>query len=184
MHAQVDYCEQCRNELLGDKKTLAAAAALSAVLRGVGYWCQCQGDGSELPDPRTLVMDCWRQAERDRIVRYLRAGHTLRAYMGYSFCRFNCGIEHAVMGSRDLTDGTWVWPEGLAHYVVRHSVRLPEEFVASMEARNWLVPGEETLPSTSARIRASKDLSYWIAWARCEQRPNSAVHEPPRVKTE
>ena len=29
-----------------------------------------------------------------------------------------------------LTDGEWVWPEDLAHYVEKYHVRLPAEFVA------------------------------------------------------
>jgi hypothetical protein len=32
-------------------------------------------------------------------------------------------------GSGEFTDGTYAWPEGLAHYVYDHKVRLPEEFV-------------------------------------------------------
>ena len=34
------------------------------------------------------------------------------------------------MGCATLTDGKYVWPEGLAHYVSAHAVRLPEDFVA------------------------------------------------------
>lgn len=33
------------------------------------------------------------------------------------------------MGCTTLTDGKYVWPEGLAHYVTAHAVRPPEEFV-------------------------------------------------------
>jgi hypothetical protein len=28
-----------------------------------------------------------------------------------------------------MTDGVYCWPEGLAHYVKEHDVRLPDEFV-------------------------------------------------------
>jgi len=38
-------------------------------------------------------------------------------------------FEHVEMGSSDLTDGVYVWPEGLVHYVEKHNVRLPTEFV-------------------------------------------------------
>ena len=32
-------------------------------------------------------------------------------------------------GNLELTDGTFLWPEGLAHYVRDHDVRLPTAFV-------------------------------------------------------
>jgi hypothetical protein len=33
------------------------------------------------------------------------------------------------MGSGERTDGVYVWPEGLVHYLEKHNVRLPQEFV-------------------------------------------------------
>jgi hypothetical protein len=48
---------------------------------------------------------------------------------GWSSCRF-CG---AANGSVELTDGEhFVWPEGLAHYVSDHDVRLPDAVTALM----------------------------------------------------
>ncbi len=32
-------------------------------------------------------------------------------------------------GFEEFTDGVFQWPEGLAHYVLEHSVRLPAEVV-------------------------------------------------------
>jgi hypothetical protein len=37
-----------------------------------------------------------------------------------------CGQQN---GSRELGDAFYLWPEGLAHYVTDHDVRLPDEFV-------------------------------------------------------
>lgn len=39
------------------------------------------------------------------------------------------------MGHRDLTDGVYVWPEGLAHYVKAHAVRLPDDFLAHVRTQ-------------------------------------------------
>ena len=37
------------------------------------------------------------------------------------------------MGCSDMTDGVkYIWPEGLLHYIVSHSVRLPSEFITEM----------------------------------------------------
>jgi hypothetical protein len=30
-------------------------------------------------------------------------------------------------GCAELTDGVYLWPEGLAHYVLEHSVKLPDD---------------------------------------------------------
>src|SRR5579864_219982 len=66
------------------------------------------------------------------------------------------------MGDCDLYDGAWIWPEGLAHYVERHSVRLPEDFVDSMRSRCWTVPD---VPDEPGRGCYALDYSYWISWA-------------------
>lgn len=39
-----------------------------------------------------------------------------------------CRVCGQVVGNLELSDGVYVWPEGLAHYVLSHSVRLPAEF--------------------------------------------------------
>ena len=57
-------------------------------------------------------------------------GFILRAFGGYSTCRF-CGKEN---GALEVSDGTWYWPDGLAHYLSEHDVRLPREFVEHVYA--------------------------------------------------
>ena len=51
---------------------------------------------------------------------------------GYSTCRI-CGIDN---GTKDLSDGKYMWPEGLVHYVKDHNLRLPKEFEEHVES-NW-----------------------------------------------
>jgi hypothetical protein len=106
------------------------------------------------PNVRELVDPGWRPEDRARIVHYLRAGHYLTGFLGNSTCRFGCGINRQIngTGSRELSDGEWAWPVGLAHYIERHAVRLPDEFVESMEARDWLVPGRGTVPAELAEL--------------------------------
>ncbi|MFE7508433.1 hypothetical protein [Promicromonospora sp. NPDC057488] len=52
-----------------------------------------------------------------------------------------------------LTDGHWVWPSSLAHYVERYKVELPREFIDDMRARQWHV-----LPIADAEIDAIGNL--------------------------
>lgn len=115
-----------------------------AVMRGdpderrecVGYWRSSYDDApARLPDPRELVDPHWPLRERARVAAYLRRGRTDVAYMGYSHCRFDCGIPVQLMGTRDLADDRYIWPEGLHHYVEVHAVRLPAAFLEHVDQR-------------------------------------------------
>ena len=128
--------------------------------RAIGYWFNVYGpEGSHLPDPRRLVDEGEPTAERrqrdERIARYLDDGVRINEELGFSYCRFD--PDHDV-GTCDQTDGTWVWPERLSHYVLEHRVRLPEEFVAFMEAADWQVPPE---------VEPSDEVSFdfWLEWS-------------------
>lgn len=128
-----------------------------SIVRGrrcVGYWASRQGhpyperpqdNGMPLPDPRDLVYWQWPWAEA--VAESLEAPFRLReghdygrlgepdrrviAYRGYSGCRLCDPHEdhYRHNGTREFDDGTYVWPEGLAHYVRVHGVRLDTEFV-------------------------------------------------------
>jgi hypothetical protein len=129
----------------------------SRVLKLVGYWFRPDDDSlPQFPDPKLLVDPKWQTADRGRIASYLRSSPVFAQYLGFSICRF-CGERN---GTGESTDGEWVWPEGLAHYVEAHSVRLPEEMVSAMRANGWQAPAEvgDLNPNMV-------DLSFWLAWA-------------------
>jgi hypothetical protein len=143
------------------------------LLKVVGRWSG--GCDPFLPHPRWLVRRHWRAADRPRIVRYLRDAAILFGSFASSYCRFGCfppDEEGACpeMGGRDLTDGVWVWPQGLAHYVERHAVRLPDEFVATMVANAWVPPQQPELPAGTLSAFNSElggriwDISFWRWW--------------------
>jgi hypothetical protein len=92
-------------------------------LRVIGHWRN--DEHPELPDPVDLVDADWDRREKSHVYWYVSGGTHGRAYMGYSTCRI-CGVQN---GAGELSDGTYVWPEGLAHYLQEHDVRLPNEFV-------------------------------------------------------
>lgn len=90
----------------------------------IGYWHGQAGDG--WPDVRDFV-DLNQDAEEQGLVAtYLTSGTITAVSMGGSPCRI-CGTQS---GSAELSDGVYVWPEGLAHYVFEHAVRLPSDFVS------------------------------------------------------
>jgi hypothetical protein len=85
----------------------------------IGYW-----EGPSEPGwPRVedFVDHNWAQMERDMVASYLEDGFVRWLQCGISFCRF-CGAPN---GSTERSDGVFVWPDGLAHYIREHGVRLP-----------------------------------------------------------
>src|SRR5438270_6073135 len=77
------------------------------VLKLIGYWMPlAQPSPLDLtrptrievpdrgwPDVRELVDPGWRPNDRARVLRYLRAGHDVRGFLGSSAWRFDCGIN-------------------------------------------------------------------------------------------
>lgn len=138
----------------------------SRVTNMVGYWPTLHRPASgqppaldeercPLPDPHRLVDRTWRPQQRELIAGYLRAGSVVASWMGLSPCRFGCGAY----GSADMSDGVWQWPEGLVHYVEAHSLRLPDEFVVTMEGNGWSVPRE------AEKGAGPPSLEFWVGWA-------------------
>jgi hypothetical protein len=77
--------------------------------------------------------------DADRVVSYLRDGHVLITMMDLQDDWF--APDHPIMnGSSVLTDGEWFWRIDLAHYVGRHHVSLPAEFLARIRAGHYIVP--------------------------------------------
>ncbi|WP_436771261.1 hypothetical protein [Yinghuangia sp. YIM S09857] len=113
-------------------------------LRALGYWRS--SDCPQFPEPTDLVDTSWDEDERALVVDYLDRGQIGRRFMGISRCRI-CG---AANGSDERTDGEFIWPVGLAHYVEEHGVRLPDAFVAHVVLRS------EELDC------ASVDRTWWV----------------------
>lgn len=131
--------------------TNADADAPRRPLTLVGYW----GDShvaTGWPDVHDFVDDRWDSGERLEVGLYLTYGLVARAWMGYSRCRY---------GDLDLTDGIYLWPQGLAHYVIEHNVRLPDQFVQHVRRQEELADG----------VRV--DDTWWRQYSRLPQSDNS-----------
>ena len=126
---------------------------------GLGYWRSDEEPG--FPDPQSLVRPDWLPSESlDTLVRYLRTAPLFSSFWGHSYCRFHCGADHLAMGSHEYWDGVWFWPEGLAHYIERHHVCLPDDFVRHALSD----PLPVALQSPDPRKR-KRDWNYWIEWS-------------------
>jgi hypothetical protein len=132
-------------------------------------------------DPTRLVQPEWAGDERSQLAQYLRAGHRCCSYLGFSFCRFECGIARNRMGSGDLTDGTWIWPEGLAHYVEEHGICLPDEFLADARTSGFVIHprggDNERSRDDDVSLGVGSD-ALWMNWA--ERR--GAIVEGPALR--
>ena len=101
------------------KLPVPGAAAMAAFLRTITELCL-------LPSPQHYIDENWDTAEKLKVVEYLKAGKFWEGWRGWSECRFGDNDDN---GCTDLTDGTYVWPEGFAHYVEVHDVKPPQEFI-------------------------------------------------------
>ena len=97
-------------------------------LIGYGYW-RTQHDLC-MPDAAWFIDPTWAAAERHQVTRYLRQGLPFAHWMGYDQCQFYCQIPGSLQPYRELTDGTYAWPELLPHYLEHHQVRLPQPIVS------------------------------------------------------
>jgi hypothetical protein len=99
-------------------------------LRPIGYWRS--SEAPELPDPSDHVDLGWDAEERRNVGTYLSGGRTPPwAFDGWSTCRI-CGAKNS---AQEFIDGVYLWPEGLAHYVLEHSVRMPQHVVDHVNER-------------------------------------------------
>ena len=115
-------------------------------LIAIGYWQS--SNYPDLPHPKDFLNDLIDANERKLLINYLDKGQTVARYLGYSFCRFKCGTPDHEMGSSDLTDGMYIWPEKLSHYIKEHNVWLPEPFILYSKSNLHYNPLEIDLKKT------------------------------------
>jgi hypothetical protein len=78
-------------------------------------------------------------AVSDSLARYLDAGSVL-AVTGTTATDVLSEDDAEAGRVSIVTDGAWIWPGDLAHYVRRYNVGLPAEFVDAAARRNWVPP--------------------------------------------
>jgi len=119
----------------------------------IGYWSDNTSEWastrdrlSKYPDPSKLVSEKFWKANyilKSKVIAHLTAGIPCNQYRGSSQCRI-CGCQ---LGSRERTDGVFIWPDKLDHYVSEHNVILPDQFLRHIAAINqWITePIDESL---------------------------------------
>ena len=140
------------------------------MLRTIGYWTDSEGHGGKYIHPRDLVDPSWEASRRSRIVMYLRSGVKVYSEVGFSYCRFEGGPPDIEMGCWELSDGAYIWPQGLAIYVERYHVRLPNTFIRHMAKRNFSITTHLDMGAIE-RVRNGGAVSnfFWKAWCAKEK---------------
>ncbi|MDG4839855.1 hypothetical protein O7631_25280 [Micromonospora sp. WMMD967] len=94
-----------------------------------------------------------------QVVGYLNSGHVLIDVMDVADDAFD-PAQQVMNGSTVVTDGDWLWRKDLAYYVRRHRVALPEDFLALIRERDYVVPSRG-VPELTACSRQARDLMFW-----------------------
>ena len=140
----------------------------------IGYWLAGLKD-LQFCHPQEVVGEL-APGVRKRLADYLDAGDCWDVCLGTSWCRFRCGIASEAMGSEELTDGHWVWPAGLSHYVRVHNITLPDEFIAHVlthdppRSRRADPLGSGSRPLAWATTERPS-LDFWRAWCARQRSP-------------
>ena len=136
----------------------------------IGYWQSSSRDEQTLIHPRILVKERpYDDNEKAAIVRYMQLGVPCNHYRGFSGCRI-CG---KILGTHERTDGKWVWPDKMDHYVDEHNIALPEEFLHTMSENNYEVPNVHL----SSNI-VGYDTEFWCKWSNARQTKWLKTQEP------
>lgn len=129
-------------------------------LFAIGYWHEDYLD--YLPNPNDLINNgFWQNKDKTRVIDYLKSADIQSQYQGHSYCRIKNGPEDSAMGSADLSDGYWIWPEGLWVYVNYYDVMLPEDFIVYMQKCDY-IPGSLCFEDIR---NSNKSFDYWIKWS-------------------
>jgi len=138
-------------------------------LIGLGFWRSLFEPA--FPDPAWFVDELRPAKTRGLVISYLQQGHPICVQMGYSWCRFRCPVPVLMLGTADLTDGTYSWPAGLVHYVQEHQLRLPDVVVEHMLAQT-------TFPHLQAAQVAEAsplDMTWWCQQKGWQQGASSFI---------
>ena len=131
----------------------------------LGYWAEWRYEAL-MAHPQDFVDPDWPEVERERIANYLSSGCIIESYEGYAVNRFRKGEDddmHPEMGDSELTDGVYCWPEGLAVYVRKYSVRLPEFFHQHIREQNYIPPDHSQF---EGKYEFDTSLRKWVNWTR------------------
>ena len=102
-----------------------------------GFWRDEQSPESNLPLLADWVDPLWTPQDRLELIEYVRSAPMVVATSGQKACAL-CDAELSV--SSFQSDGAWLWPQDLGHYMANHGVRLPDAFAMHIKANGYQTP--------------------------------------------
>lgn len=79
----------------------------------------------------------WDPQDRRELTNYILSAPLVVATSGQSACRL---CEAMLSASAFQSDGVWLWPQDLGHYLTSHGVRLTEALVTHIRAKAYRAP--------------------------------------------
>lgn len=146
------------------------------IYKAIGYWYS--DTESHLPDPAWFVVEDYDEEEKRKVIKYLQQSKVVARYRGSSWCRFRCKKE--VPGSTDLSDGVYIFPSGLVHYIENHNIRLPNEFLNSILDKELISSKNQSQQTYSPKYISDYhdffvDFNWWINQAGYDQTRSTKV---------
>ena len=138
-------------------------------LKLIGYWNNFYSN--RWVHPRILIDFSWEVKNRTKIINYLQKAMVYSISFGTSPNRFFRGPN--MIGDSEYTDGTWVWPSGLASYVELYHIRLPDEFIQHLQQQQFKPCVDDNtidLPWYEKIDSVEVDLTYWEEWCKKEKK--------------
>ncbi|NED11579.1 hypothetical protein [Streptomyces sp. SID9124] len=111
------------------------------MIKRAGFYREIGGQATTADDAPSLrdAVQASGPQDEDRILAYLESALEIYTTMGAE--RDALAGDEWITGAGSLvTDGTWLWPTDLVHYVRRHHVALPQEFLDHIRANDYTVP--------------------------------------------
>lgn len=124
-------------------------------LIAIGYWNSKFFQEDRFIWPQELVKDSVND-DMLKLSSYLSKGKSAIAWKGYSSCR----ICKKLLGTCCLTDGVYIWPEKLEHYILEHKIYLPDDFVNHAKNNSWKI--KKT--NYDGEYRGKIDYDCWTNW--------------------
>jgi hypothetical protein len=96
-----------------------------------GYWWSNKEENKDYPkaihsdiefEGKAIVLEALNKLEH--LIKTHKKGNLIH-YKGFSECRC-CKI---LKGSREFEYKSWIWPEGLSHYINEHNIKPSAEFL-------------------------------------------------------
>jgi hypothetical protein len=94
-----------------------------------------------IPDIDSFIDKTWHPEDKSLIINYLKISPNVVASSAMPTMCMLCGEMLGDPGSF-FSDGYWLWPERLVHYIEKHNLRIPDEMVKYIQESKYLPPSE------------------------------------------